>query len=167
MRSYLASLAAKAVGEYLASGKVIAPGDVPEEFLKKAGTFVSLKKAGALRGCIGTFEPACSNIAEETIHNAISAAVRDPRFEPVKLDEIPLIKFSVDVLSPPEEASFDDLDSSVYGVIVESGRRKGLLLPALEGVGSPSEQLEIAKKKAGIGTCEPFKIYRFTVRRHL
>ncbi len=167
MHSFLASIAVKAVREYLGSRKIISPGDVPAEFLEKAGVFVCLKKAGMLRGCIGTFEPACSNIAEETIHNAISAAVRDPRFAPVTLDEIPLIEFSVDVLSTPEEASFDDLDSSVYGVIVESGCRKGLLLPALEGVGSPAEQLEIAKEKAGIGPGEPFKIYRFTVRRHL
>lgn len=166
MAHELVNLAVRAIDEYLESGTIISPPEMPEELEGRAGVFVSLKKNGALRGCIGTFIPSTESIGEETIRNAISAAVNDPRFSPVRPEELPDLECSVDVLSKPEPASEDDLDPRKYGVIVEAGQRRGLLLPALEGVDTVSEQIEIAKQKAGILPEDPLKIFRFSVRRY-
>ena len=140
---------------------------VPEEFDKKAGVFVSIKKHGSLRGCIGTIEPAGRNIVEEVVKNAVSAAFHDPRFKPVRREELEDLEFSVDVLQPPEPVSgLNELDPQKYGVIVRSGRRSGLLLPNLEGIDSAGEQVEIARRKAGIGPEEPVALERFEVVRY-
>lgn len=143
--------------------------DGSEQFLgEKAGVFVSIKKHGQLRGCIGTTEPTQSNILEEVKQNAISAATRDPRFEPVSVDELADLVYSVDVLKPAEPiAGMEELDPARYGVIVRSGYRTGLLLPNLEGIETAAEQVAIAKKKAGIGPKEPVELERFEVVRHL
>ncbi len=129
------------------------PDGLPEELTKtRAGAFVSIKKNGTLRGCIGTFEPTQASVAEEILCNAVSAASHDPRFDPVTEEELPELVYSVDVLSSPEPiASSDQLDVRRYGVIVQNGDRRGLLLPDLAGVGTVEEQISIARKKAGIG----------------
>ncbi len=143
------------------------PEDLPPEMLeKRKGVFVSLKKKGELRGCMGTFEPTQDNIAEEIIKNTISASSRDPRFPPVSEDELDDIKISVDILSSPRPCSRDQLDTSKYGVIVKKGSRKGLLLPDLEGVDTVEKQLDVARKKAGITAGEEEEILRFEVKRH-
>ena len=142
-------------------------GSVPPAMAGRAGVFVSLKKDGALRGCIGTFEPTAKNIAAEIQQNAVSAALRDPRFPPVTPEELPDIIYSVDVLTEPELVdSAADLDVKKYGVIVESRARKGLLLPDLAGVDTVEEQLRIARKKGGIPEDASVRIWRFTVERH-
>lgn len=160
-------LARRATEEYVRAQRRIAP---PEELLgrlkQRAGVFVSIKKRGALRGCIGTFLPTEENLAEEIITNAISSATRDYRFPPISPQELGELEYSVDILTPPEPATVEALDPQRYGVIVESGGRRGLLLPALEGVETVEQQLEIARRKAGIGQDEPLQIYRFTVERH-
>jgi len=142
-------------------------GNLGGELEEKAAAFVSLKKRGELRGCIGTFQPCYENLAEEIISNAISAATRDPRFPPVTAEEIPELEISVDVLSDPEPVpDASHLDPKRYGVIVKRGGRIGLLLPDLEGVDSVEQQLEIARAKAGIAEHEPVQLFRFTVTRH-
>lgn len=99
--------------------------------------------------------------------NAISAATRDPRFNPITEDELKWLDINVDVLSEPEEIeSIDELDVKRYGVIVESGYKRGLLLPDLEGVDSIEEQVDIVRRKGGIGLSEKVKLYRFEVVRH-
>jgi len=134
---------------------------------QKAGVFVSIHKLGQLRGCIGTFEPTQDNVAEETMVNAISSATQDPRFPPIAPDELDDLDYSVDVLTEPEPIdSQDQLDPKKYGVIVESGVRKGLLLPDLEGVDSVDYQIDICRQKAGIAPDEPIKLYRFEVKRY-
>jgi AmmeMemoRadiSam system protein A len=133
----------------------------------KSGVFVSLKKRGELRGCIGTFLPSCSSIAAEVIANAIAAATRDPRFSSVREDELGELSYSVDVLSCPEKVeNLTDLDPRKYGVIVVSGSRRGLLLPDLQGVDTVEEQLKITRMKAGIFPHEDIEIYRFEVIRY-
>lgn len=161
-------LARRAIEAYVSEGRVIAPPrDLPEELLaRRAGAFVSLKKRGELRGCIGTFLPTEPTLAEEIIQNAIRAATEDPRFPPVRPGELPELSVSVDVLSPPEPTTVEELDPKRYGVIVESGWRRGLLLPDLPGVDTVEEQLRIAKLKAGIAPDEPCRVLRFTVERH-
>lgn len=160
---------ARATLEQYSRGKKysVPPDQVPGEFAKPAGVFVSLKKRGQLRGCIGTISPQCGNIVEETINNAISAGHRDPRFYPVGEEELDDLEISVDVLHPPEPVSGrEGLDPLRYGVIVKSGRRQGLLLPNIEGVDTVEEQIDIARQKAGIAPGEPFDLERFEVVRY-
>lgn len=135
-------------------------------FENRAGVFVSLKKFGELRGCIGTTAPTTDSIADEIIENSISAGTRDPRFEPVEESELDFIEYSVDVLSEAVPAKITELDPSRFGVIVRSGGRSGLLLPDLEGVDTVEQQLEIACRKAGINPSKHFNLYKFTVTRH-
>jgi len=143
------------------------PVDLPEELKERSGVFVSLKKNGQLRGCIGTFAATQPTIGEEIIHNAISAGTADPRFGAVKPEELPGLTISVDILSAAEKIdSIAELDAQQYGVIVRRGRRSGLLLPALEGVDSVAEQVSIAKQKAGIAQDEEVELFRFRVVRY-
>jgi len=164
----IVGLARQAIEEYVRTGKTIAPPrDLSPELAARAGVFVSLKKMGNLRGCIGTFEPTADTVAEEVIKNAIVAAMQDPRFHAVEENELAEIEYSVDVLSPPEKITdIKDLDPKEYGVIVVQGRRRGLLLPDLEGVDTIEEQLRITKMKAGIWTDENLELFRFTVTRY-
>jgi AmmeMemoRadiSam system protein A len=152
---------------YLLQGKIPA---LPEEFAelkgKRAGTFVSLKKHGRLRGCIGTILPYCDDLAAEIAYNAVNAGVKDPRFSPVTIQEYDELDFSVDILGEPEPCSREELDPKQYGVIVSKGSRRGLLLPDLEGIDTIEEQLDIALQKAGIKPGEAYEISRFTVTRY-
>ncbi len=168
MMHRIVELAKQTIEEYVRTGKSVSPPrDLPPELSKRAGVFVSLKKKGDLRGCIGTFEPTADTVADEVVQNAIAAATRDPRFHAVDADELAEIEYSVDVLSPPERISdIRDLDPKTYGIIVVQGRRRGLLLPDLEGVDTVEEQLRITKMKAGIRTDENIEIFRFTVTRY-
>ncbi|NLC17727.1 MAG: AmmeMemoRadiSam system protein A [Clostridiales bacterium] len=163
-------LARLSLEHYLKTGKYLkVPDGLPEEMsARKAGVFVSIKKHGRLRGCIGTISPVTKNIANEIIRNAVSAGLEDPRFPPVKEEELDELVYSVDVLGEPEPvADYSELDVKRYGVIVSSGRKRGLLLPDLEGVDTVEKQIEIAKKKAGIYNNEKISIQRFEVVRHL
>ena len=164
----LVRLAKETVEEYVTNGEIISPPpDLPAEMTGEAGVFVSLKKNGELRGCIGTLQPTRENIALEIIQNAVSAATQDPRFPPVTTSELGEIEYSVDVLSEPEKISGkDELDPKKYGIIVQSGERRGLLLPDLEGVDTAEEQIRIAAMKAGIYSAEEIELYRFEVKRY-
>ena len=140
-------LAKKAVEKYIEVGKVLSNKNILEEFIKeKAGVFVSIKKKGKLRGCIGTIYPTKNSIVEEIISNAISSATKDPRFLPVREEELEFLTYSVDILSEPEKIEdISQLDPEKYGVIVKSGHKTGLLLPDLEGVDTPEMSLVTSK----------------------
>ena len=140
----------------------------PEELRKaRAGVFVSIHKEGQLRGCIGTISPVHANIGEEIRSNAVKAATQDPRFEPVREEELAQLTYKVDVLMPAERISGpEQLDVRRYGVIVTNGMRRGLLLPDLEGVDTVEQQIRIAREKAGIGPREKIALERFEVIRH-
>lgn len=162
-------LARLSLETYIRTGKrAQLPEGLPEELTsKKAGVFVSLKKHGDLRGCIGTTSPVTGSVAKEILRNAVSSGVEDPRFPPVTEDELPELIYSVDVLGEAEQVqSPSELDVKRYGVIVTSGRKRGLLLPNLEGVDTIEQQLSIAKRKAGIYDNEKFTMERFEVVRH-
>ncbi len=148
--------------------KIGVPADLPLEMTtRRAGAFVSIHKLGKLRGCIGTILPTRDSIAKEIIENAISASTRDPRFDPITEEELPLLDISVDILGEPEDIdSPEQLDVKRYGVIVTSGAKRGLLLPDLDGVDTVDEQIDIAKRKAGIYGNEPVRLQRFEVIRH-
>lgn len=163
----LVSLAKSAVETFVRERQVIKPPvELTPEMAEKAGVFVSLHKGRELRGCIGTFAPAKRNVAEEIIANAINAAMEDPRFSPVTVQELADLDYSVDVLTEPEPVDDEsELDPVRYGVIVEAGMRRGLLLPDLEGVDTVEKQIEICRMKAGIGPHEPVTLYSFEVKR--
>lgn len=166
--SLAVTLARDSLKYFVETGKILpAPAVLPVELEGQAGVFVSLKKHGNLRGCIGTFQATRQNKAVEIIYNAISAGTEDPRFPPVQISEIDDIVFSVDILGQPESVeSLEQLDVQKYGVIVRRGRKSGLLLPMLEGVDSVEEQVGIAMQKAGISPHEEIELYRFTVTRY-
>ncbi|MBP3876670.1 MAG: AmmeMemoRadiSam system protein A [Lachnospiraceae bacterium] len=164
-------LARKSAESFVKTGRYLplpSRKELPEEmFSERAGVFVSVHKHGKLRGCIGTFLPVTDCIAKEIIDNAVSAVSRDPRFDPVTADELPWLEINVDVLSTPERIrSKDELDVKRYGVIVSSGRKRGLLLPDLDGVDTVEQQIDIARQKAGIRRGEPLTLERFEVVRH-
>ncbi len=164
-------LAQNTIREYILKKSIYRPEEnelTKEMKTGRAGAFVSLHENGALRGCIGTIAPTRDTLAEEIIRNAIAAAVSDPRFPAVRREELPLLEISVDVLGGAERiASKEELDVKRYGVIVEKGYQRGLLLPDLEGVDSVEEQIAIAKRKAGIREGEKdVLLYRFEVIRH-
>jgi MEMO1 family protein len=164
----LVAMAKAAVEQYVRSGKKpTVPSPLPDELTPRAGAFVCLKTHGRLRGCIGTIEPTQANLAGEIINNAVSSAVNDPRFMPVGEHELDDLEYTVDVLGDAEQVtSLDELDHKKYGVIVESGYKRGLLLPDLEGVDTVEDQIDIAMHKAGITQGEPVTLYRFQVTRH-
>ncbi len=163
-----AELAREAIKYYLENEKLPqVPETMPPEYSMRAGVFVSLKESGRLRGCIGTFEPVRGSLAEEIVANAVNAAVNDPRFAPLRNEELPGLSISVDILSPLEKVkSEDELDPKIYGILVRSGSRSGLLLPGLEGLDTVEEQLKAVRQKARIAPDEHIDIYRFKVTRH-
>ena len=144
------------------------PSWVPPELLnRQAGAFVSIHKFGSLRGCIGTIASTKENLALEIIHNAVSAVSEDPRFEPVTEDELNYLDINVDVLGDAEKISSPaELDVKKYGVIVQSGYKRGLLLPDLDGVDTVEQQIAIARRKGNIGPDEKIELFRFEVVRH-
>lgn len=165
----LPRLARQAVETYVIDGIEITPSATSLRLLNAPGScFVCIRTtSGELRGCIGTIDPVKPSLAHELITNAIHAATRDPRFPPITADELPDLRYSVDILMTPEPALVEDLDPAIYGVIVEddSGLRRGLLLPAIEGVDTVTKQVEIASRKAGIMPGESVRLLRFRVDR--
>ena len=165
------TLARQTVENYARTGRMYEkPEPLPGELSKeRAGVFVSIKKHGELRGCIGTISPVTGSVGEEIRQNAVSASSRDPRFSPVSEEELPFLEYSVDVLAPAEPiGGAEELDPSKYGVIVSLGGRRGLLLPDLEGIDDAETQVSIAMRKAGIAESDRprVKLERFEVIRY-
>ncbi|MDD3925028.1 MAG: AmmeMemoRadiSam system protein A [bacterium] len=165
----LLTLARRSVESYVVTGEKPADPDclAPHWRQGRSGAFVCIKREGELRGCIGTVYPTENSIADEVCRNAISAASSDPRFPLVSRDELGLLSYAVDLLHEPEPVSgLEELDPFIYGVVVKSGARTGLLLPALEGIDTAEEQVDIARRKAGIRSDEEVQLWRFKVDRY-
>ena len=164
------SLARLSLETYVRTGRPLArlPENLSAELTSRAaGVFVSLHVRGQLRGCIGTIRPVTSSVAMEIVRNAVSAGAEDPRFDPVRPDELDTLEYHVDVLGPAQSISGPgELDVKRYGVIVSHGGRRGLLLPDLDGVDTVEQQIDIARQKGGIGPKEPYTLERFEVVRH-
>jgi AmmeMemoRadiSam system protein A len=160
-------LAKNTVENFIRHGNIIRPENLPDDMKERAGVFVSIKKQGNLRGCIGTFEPTQDNIAEEIIYNAINSATQDPRFSRINVSELDELEYSVDILTPPKPVTdTGKLDPKKHGIIVQSGWQRGLLLPDLEGVDTLEQQIEICRMKAGIPPDVPVELFSFEVRRY-
>jgi AmmeMemoRadiSam system protein A len=178
-------LAKSAAENYVREKKTISPPDnLPKDFLtKRSGVFVTIKNQGRLRGCIGTYLPTTENIAKEIIQNAITAATEDYRFGSVQKEELPHLSYTVYILNKPEPVKeIEELDPKKYGIIVKTvpisaggdvmfdghaPLKSGLLLPDLEGIDIPEQQISIACQKGGIDpTREKIIVYKFTVEKH-
>jgi AmmeMemoRadiSam system protein A len=166
-------LARRAIESYVREGERIKPPqELSAEMQKPAGAFVTIRRHGQLRGCIGTIEPVCGNLAEEVIRNAILAATEDHRFPAISRSELPELEVKVDVLSEPEPAdNQDDLDPKRYGLIIQSKThplRRGLLLPNLDGIDTVEQQVHWTRvHKAGItDPDEAVQMLRFEVKRY-
>lgn len=171
----LVELARNAIELYVHNGKRLRPPPPEElspEMQRQAGAFVTIRRQGQLRGCIGTIQPVCHTVAEEVIQNAISSATQDPRFPSLRRDELEGLEVKVDVLGEPEPVdSLDQLDPSRYGLIVQSINhpwKRGLLLPDLEGIDTVEKQVYWTRHhKAGItDPDEPVQMFRFEVTRY-
>lgn len=163
----LLRLARRTLHWHLAGEDLEHPGLYPRKSPPQA-CFVSLKLARGdrLRGCIGTLLPTRGSLEEEVVGNAVAAASRDPRFEPVRPEELDAIRISIDILSRPETIYDEgELDPIRYGVIVRAGDRCGVLLPDLSDVNTVDEQIAICREKAGLGSHDEVSLERFTVDR--
>lgn len=163
LHAYLA-LAREAITAHLERRRPRAPeGLLP---LPAQGVFVTLhtRRGHALRGCIGHMAPMKKNLADEVVSCAISAATQDPRFIPVERDELDNLEIELSLLEP--EFPVDDvsmLDPRVYGVVVRTATRAGVLLPDIEGVDTVEQQIGIALRKAGIAPYENYRLHAFRV----
>jgi AmmeMemoRadiSam system protein A len=166
-KSHYAKLAREALEHFLRTGKAMdLPSDFPDASMK-AAVYVSIKKNGENRGCMGSFAVK-PNVGLEIIHNSIRAGVEDVRFFPVKIEELEGLTFSVDVFSQPEAVRDEnDLNPSEFGVIVHSGKKHALLLPSLDGIDSVDKQLKQVKIKAKISNREPVELFKFTSTRYM
>jgi len=159
-------LGRRAIETYLRSRQLIDPPEpVPLEWQGPSAAFVTLRKNGEMRGCVGSLRPTEPTAAHELIRYAIAAAVRDPRFDPVRLDEVPLLTIRVQLLDPAEPITdISRLDPRTYGIVVRCGDRQGLLLPGIDEVVTPEQQLRAACQKAGINPHAVLQVERFRTR---
>ncbi len=138
---------------------------LPPYLSREAGCFVSLKRRGRLRGCMGSLAP--RPLIENLVTSAVNAAENDFRFPPVEPGELEKLSISVDVLGPLERVESErDLRPSEYGVLVVQGQKKALLLPALPGLETPEEQFQAVLRKAGLPPDARPEIYRFRTERY-
>lgn len=130
--------------------------DFPESLRPERATFVTLQKAGQLRGCIGMLE-ACRPLVADVAENAFAAAFEDPRFPPLAPLELDGLDIHVSILSPPEPMSVQDeadllrqLRPGIDGLIIEDGPRRATFLPSVwEELPDPAAFLQHLKRKAG------------------
>ena len=160
------ALGRRAIGTYLRTGQLIDPPEpIPANLRAPSAIFVTLRKNGELRGCVGSLRPTEPTAAHELIRYAIASAIRDPRFDPVRLDEVDDLTIKVQLLDPAERVTdIAALDPKTYGLIVRRGDRQALLLPGIDGIDTPDQQIRAACEKAGIDRHAPLELERFRTR---
>ncbi|MGH9378795.1 MAG: AmmeMemoRadiSam system protein A [Terriglobia bacterium] len=127
------------------------PAEMPPSLARPGGVFVTLRKGGALRGCVGRVE-ASSPLYQTVYECALSAALSDPRFDPVRPEEAPHLQIEISVLSPLADIRPEELEVGVHGVFISQGAQHGLLLPqvATEWRWDRTRFLEQTCLKAGL-----------------
>ena len=148
----LLRLARQAVTDFIENNRVIEYETKSPNLLSEKGAFVTLKKRGSLRGCIGFIEPVFP-LYEAIIRGAIYAASQDPRFPAVSRDELRDLEFEISVLTPP--VRIDDprrVEVGRHGLVISQGENRGLLLPqvAVENDWNRETFLDQACVKAGL-----------------
>ena len=163
----LVKLAFRSVEHFIETSKHLpCPDPLPKDLKQNAGTFVSIKKDGKLRGCIGTIMPKYKNLAEEIIQNAVQAANEDPRFDPINKSELSQLTFSVDVLTPLEKIeNLKEHDTKRFGLVIKGKGKQGLLLPDLDIIKSADQQFTVCLKKGGFKENDTYELFRFEVKR--
>lgn len=129
----------------------LAPLEVPPRLQERGGAFVSLHKKSLLRGCVG-YVQAAKPLYQTVMEVAVAAALNDPRFEPVRPEELPDLEVEISVLSPSCPARPEEIEVGVHGLMISSGHARGLLLPqvAVEHQWSRERFLEETCRKAGL-----------------
>lgn len=158
-RTLLLALARCSIAHGLRDGEALPvdPRDYAEPLCAPGAAFVTLHRGGLLRGCIGHLEP-IQPLVRDVAENAFAAAFRDPRFPPLRADELAELKISISVLAPAEPmpcATESELLAGLVpgrdGVILEAGRARGTFLPAVwEDLPEPRDFLRHLKRKAGL-----------------
>jgi len=163
----LVKLAIRSVKYFIETGNPLpCPAHLPDFLRQSAGIFVSIKKQGSLRGCIGTITPKYKNLAEEVIQNALRSASEDPRFDPIQKKELPSLTFSVDVMKPLEKIdSIKDQNIKQFGLVIRGEGKQSVLLPDLDIIKSADQQLQVCLKKGGFKWNDTYEIFRFEVKR--
>lgn len=165
----LVQLARDAIQHHLSFSKPLTLSPhLKSTYPNPTGVFITLFENDKLRGCIGSLKPQTKSLAEEVARNAVLAATKDPRFNPVVLHEIDKLAIQIEIVTPPEP--IDDpsgLNPEVDGLIVRSGKKQGVLLPGIEGVDTVEQQIKICRSKGEIKPNDPVTYYRFRVEHHL
>lgn len=168
----LLQAARASVKEYLETGKALGSLHVKDEaFNKPEAVFVTLRKNGELRGCVGTTYPKFP-LKQAVIYYAVAAATQDPRFPPVQKEEYDSLRFEVSILSPQKRVPGPEaIEPGRDGVVLIQGNHVGLLLPEVwKTTGWTKEQFlnELASQKAGLkddAWKDPSaKLYTFTTQ---
>jgi len=131
------------------------------------GVFVTLYlPEKRLRGCIGHLSAVFDTIGEEIESCALASGFQDPRFPSLTASELEKVSIEISLLEPdtPVE-NISELDPKKFGIIIESGTKKGVLLPDIDGVDTVSEQISITLQKAGIAPNESYEIKKFEVTK--
>jgi uncharacterized protein (TIGR00296 family) len=155
---------------FLAEKKIPAVDLAAPEFSQHCGVFVTLKKHGDLRGCIGLIK-GIRPLKDALPEMAVAAAVEDPRFPPVTLAELNSISIEISVLSPLQQVkTIDEITIGRDGLLLQKGRNSGLLLPqvAVEWQWNVEEFLHHLCMKAGLPPGSHLtpdaKLYKFTAQ---
>lgn len=146
-----------------------------ERLLRRAATFVTLRIDADLRGCIGSIRPQ-RPLGHDVCVNAIAAATRDPRFLPVRVEELNNIRIEVSLLSEPEFLEFADeddllrqLEPGVHGLMLFAGCRSATFLPQVwDQLPEPRDFLAALKRKGGsaaFGRIDNLAAATYTVRK--
>lgn len=158
-RQYLLTLAREVIAARLSKGEPSPrPDPLPAALAQNQGCFVTLHKQGMLRGCIGTLEPIRALI-DAVAENAVNAAFCDPRFPPLRAEELDAVRLEISLLTVPEPLAFDGpqeliskLRPGVHGVILSKGGCRATFLPQVwEQLPDPSDFLAHLCQKAGLG----------------
>lgn len=166
--AFAVRLVREAVERYVRTGhRLEPPPDLPRPLHEPGAAFVSLRMEGRLRGCIGRFIPARPRLVDDLLASAVLAATQDPRYPPVRPDELAELRYGVSLLDGLEPV--DDLaglDPRTYGLVVQGTRRRGGLLPGVPGVETAAQQVVIARIKAGVRPDEAVRLFRFRARHY-
>lgn len=172
----LLQLAEETIRHALNTGRAlqIDPVNYAEALRIPAACFVTLKKGGELRGCIGSLE-AYRSMVEDVVHNADAAAFSDPRFAPLREEELDGLEIDISLLTPAEAMQFGSesellaqLRPGIDGLILEEGYRRGTFLPSVwEQLPTPQDFLRQLKLKAGLAPghwSENIHVSRYTTQ---
>ena len=148
-RQSLLLLAQQAVIEVVARGQILADIPAGGVFAQKRGVFVSLHVGTRLRGCIGVVEPD-GPLGDSVVRCATGAALQDPRFPAMRLEELRELQIEISLLSPPLAIRPEEIEIGSHGLLISRGVQRGLLLPqvAVKHRLSPEQFLAETCRKA-------------------